>query len=240
MGWFIAALVVGGIAKAVGGILEGHQTRENNREEAERQKELAEYRKNTALGTMQRELGVAMEGDYLAYGDIQNQLAGEITSSAQGTYIGQLAAEDQYTGLLASNERASGELVAQQGASGTKQDITLQTVIDSELRANANTQRTQIDKGLEMNAYRNKLVADSGQEQLERLGRKYEPNSAFMRLYDYKRERITGETKLQTSYLDDIIRSNQYNAGWFFSDLLGVTAAASDTATAGYSMGLWG
>lgn len=237
-GLFLAAVGIGALAKGIGGILERKAQRDQARKEARHQKKLANYRRDTVLGSMEKELVMGMESDYERRGDIDTQMRSQATASAQNTYIGQLGAENQYMGMLASNERAMGELQTQQGASGTKADVNLQTVINAELQANASAQRNQIDKGLNLSTYQNQLATDAAKTEIDRLGRKYDPNSAVMNLYNYKRSRVTGETAIQTNYLDDVIKDNTYNGQWFMADLLGGLGAATDATASIAGIGL--
>jgi hypothetical protein len=250
--WVVAAaLAVGGAAKIYGGWKSRRAKRRAQKKEAKYQKalaqeqaryqrEMAEFQKESALETMERELAMGMETEYEQMGEAETQLLGQSAASYQQTYIGQLAAEQEYTQALTGAERAMGDIQAQQASSGTKEDITLQTIINSEIQQDLNAQRTRIDKGLSLSDYQTQLGIRSAKAEIDRLGRKYEPNSAFMNLYNYKRERVTGETAIQlahintqeaiqTSYLDSIIRANRAPK-WDWDTTLDVFTTGLDVA----------
>jgi hypothetical protein len=250
------ALAVGGAAKVFGGWKKRKAKRRAQKKEAKYQKalaqeqaryqrEMAEFQKESALETMEKELAMGMETEYEQMGEAETQLLGQSAASYQQTYIGQLAAEQEYTQALTGAERAMGDIQAQQASSGAKEDITLQTIINSEIQQNLNAQRTRIDKGLSLSDYQTQLGIRSAKVEIDRLGRKYEPNSAFMNLYNYKRERVTGETAiqlahintqeaLQTSYLDSIIKANKAPK-WDWETTLDIFTTGVDVAA-----GIWG
>lgn len=237
-GLLIGALVVGGIAKAAGGAISREAERKNNIETAIYNMEKLRLQTDTMLGSMQREMTLNMEGDYEQYGDIDTAMRGRAGLQAQQTYMGQLGQENEYMGTIASNERAMGELESQQAAGGTKEDVNLQAVINSELQANANAQRTQIDKSLGLSVHQMKLETDQAKTAIGRIEGKYEENSAMMNLYNYKRNRIQEQTAFEMNYLQKAIRDNQYTGNWVLADIFGGITAATDTITQIYSLGL--
>jgi len=230
----LAVLLIGAAVKTGGNILSNHETRKSNRKQAEHQKAVNEANRITTLGNMENELRGGMGSDYMQAGDIDRAMVGQSRANMQNTYLGQLQAESQYTSLLASNERALGELTANQGASGAKMDVNLQSVIERELTEQAAGQRNQIDKGLNLSTYQNKLATDEMGEQSNRLRNKYEEGSAVMSIYNFRRERVNADTKLQNSYLDDVIKDNTYNESWFLADLFGAGAAGMDAWAMSY------
>lgn len=238
MGWLIGLLVVGAAAKFAGGVVGRAEERKAARKQAEQGIKDAEFKRDTALGTMERQLVGNMGEDYLAAGDLENQANTQGIASAQNTFIGQLQAEQDMMDLKASNARSSAELVATQGASGAKQDVNLQTVIDAELQANENAKRSQIDKGLSIATYQRSNTLDAMKTQQNRLESKYDEGSAVRNLYNYQGKRIRQGTTLQTTYLNDVIKDNTYNAGWFAADLLGGFGAAADVGSSLYGLGL--
>jgi len=225
----LGSLVVGAIATGVSGIISRKNQREETIEQAEFEKEKAEFDRDTNLGIMEKQLASSMEQDYIAAGDLEKQRNQEATASAQQTFLGQLQAEEELTSMKATNARSIGELQAVQGGSGAKEDINLQTVINAELQAGENAKRNQIDKQLGLATYSRKNATDAMKTQQNRLESKYEEGGSVRDLYNYQRTRVTGDTLLTTTYLDDTIKEQEYfGNGWFLADLLGFAGASAD------------
>jgi hypothetical protein len=231
MGWFVAALIIGATAKVVGGIIDRAQERKETTERAEYEKKKAEYNRDTNLGIMERQLTSAMENDYQQLSDLERDRDIQSRGNAQETFLGQLQAEDEMVKLQTSSARSMGELTATQGSSGAEEDLTVQTLINAEMRAAENSKRTQIDKGLGLATYQRQSATDAMKTQQNRIAGKYEEGGAVRNLYNYQRERETGSTTITTTYLNDVIADQDYWAGgWWAADLLGF---AGEAASAG-------
>jgi len=226
---FLVATAIGGAAKWLGGVISRKNQREETTDQATYEKAKAEYDRDTNLGIMEKQLASSMEQDYIAAGDLEKQRGQEATASAQQTFLGQLQAEEELTSMKATNARSLGELQAVQGGSGAKADINLQTVINAELQAGENSKRAQIDKQQGLATYSRKNATDAMKTQQNRLESKYEEGGSVRDLYNYQRTRVTGDTLLTTTYLDDTIKKQEYfGNGWFLADLLGFTGEAAD------------
>lgn len=248
MVWLIAALAIGGIASAVGGILE----RKNQRNEATKkanqekdqlgfQKQELEYQKNTALGTMEQELGLQKAETLANAADSDAATIAGFTSSMEDTYLSQLGAEAQYRDVLQQGEQAQGSITAAAGSGGIRGNDIVGNVIAGQFQEQAALKRKTIDSGIGASVTKAKTMADLSMGETARMRAQFDDGSAFMALYDYKRQRIQGAADIQSlamedqsSYLDSVIKDNKYNWNWFAADALGVTTAAANAYVAGY------
>lgn len=210
----LALMVVGAGLKVASAINANKKDQEEKREKAEYQKETAEYQRDTNLGIMERQLVSSMEQDYLQAQDLEAQRNAQSIASAQSSYIGQLAAEEQYTKGLVQQERGMGEVTAAMGASGAQQDTDLAAVINAEMSADNAAQRANIDKTRGLGTFQLNTANKASSVAQRRIEQRYEPGSAVSNLYNYQRERIVGGTELDTTYLQSVIDDNSDYLSW--------------------------
>ncbi len=254
MGFLIAALVVGALASAGAGILGRANEREEATKEANYQlaqnaldKQTAQANKDQALGQMERELTVSKENDFSDAAAIQRGASNQFTSSMQETYLSQIAGKSKHMDLVANTSQEMGQLASAMGSSGARADTTLATVMGAD-------QRRQIAESQASLAASQELAVGAGQMNLaeantkaNEIRAKYNEGSAFMELYNFKRQGIetlsdidASKMNLKDSYLNDIVQENKYNGSWFLADFFGVAGAAAGAATSIYGLGGFG
>ena len=235
-GVFVASLAVGAIAGGVGAAMSARAARKQARAQARYQKAQNEARRKTTLGTMEHDLVEGMTSTYEQAGDITGQINAQSTSAMSNTYLGQLASESELTNMKQQDAEASGALNLQMGASGAEQDVTLQTVINSQMQQQENEKRSAIDASRDLSVFQNDTNVANAKTTQNRMLTKYNPGDAVMRRYEYTRRRVNAEADITSSYMDDIIKENKYNATWFAADALGFLSSA---AGAGQSYALY-
>ena len=254
MGWFIAALVIGAAVKAIGAIASNANERKETREQAEYDMDQAnlreqalDYEKDTALGNLEKQTGIAQQDAYSQAAATEKEAIGQYTEQASQTYLGQLAAEENFMDLRQAGFEAQGQMTATTGASGIRKNDTLGGVLDRQIAQKETAARRSIDASRDGSMY-------GAGRQLERANsaaglarEQFQQGSAYMNLYDYRRERIEGAADIQAlsierqkTYLQDTIDEQDYGKdSWFWIDLLSVAGAASDAYSQGYSLGAW-
>ena len=145
---------------------------------------------------MHRELGMSMEQSY----EQANALEQSITSGAEQTYMGQVAAEGRLLDTMQQGEEASGALAARAGASGIKSGGTMADVLQSQVGQQTSQMRKQIDSARETS------MAELGTQgrALNNMRDQYDQGSSFMDLYNYKRQRVTKEAQLDIDYANKV------------------------------------
>jgi len=178
---------------------------------------------------MHRELEMSMEQS----NDQANALEQSITSGAEQTYMGQIAAEGRLLDTMQQGEEASGALAARAGASGIKSGGTMAEVLQSQIGQQTNQMRKQIDSAREINMEGLKTQGRA----LNNMRNQYDQGSSFMDLYNYKRQRVTEGAQLDIDYANKIYDQNKYNLGWFLADAFDVIGAGANVFTSGVQQG---
>ena len=232
----LALAVIGSAVSVAGTIYNNTQEQEKVREQATQAIAETNYQRDTNLNTMEKQLAGSMENDYLGAQDLEASRNANSVASAQSSYMGQLAAEEQYASGLVQNARNSGELSLSMGASGAKEDLALATVINAEMTQNAAAQRGGIDKTRGLATFQRDTTNQASRTSQGRLEQKYDDGSAVRSLYNYQRERITGGAELETTYLQAAIDDNSDYMSWgnwwgsdsMWGDLLTAGSAVAD------------
>jgi len=248
-GLFVASIAVGALATGIGGMMSSAAARKQARAQARYQRAQNEARRQTTLGTMERDLTDSMSQTYEQAGDISGQIDSQSIGAMSNTYLGQIAAESELTNMKQQNAQAVGDVNLQMGTSGAEQDVTLQTVINSQIQQQEGEKRSSIDASRGMAVYQmDTNVAQANQQQDRMLGA-YKPGDAIMRRYEYTRGRVNAEAQITDTYMGDVIKANKdytfkslmdgdANAwSWFGGDVLGFVAGA---AGAGQQYAMWG
>lgn len=248
-------IIGGGVVSAVGAGYEAWSGHQQTKREAEQQKALMEYNEETALGTMDRELAMHIEEDQYQAGVLRRQAdwaEGQNAQNAgmamQDTYLTSLGHTKQIADEIANNELQGDAMTARAAVSGVRNTgsvSTARTLADQAGQANVDyaTQMAQaaMNRGVSQNiqAYEGtrENLATTRQAADRRLAQ-YEEGSEFMDLYNYRRERITGENDLRSTYLDDLVDASFWDS--LIGGTLGVGASAANAYTSGYKYDLWG
>ena len=178
---------------------------------------------------MHRELGMSMEQSY----EQANALEQSITSGAEQTYMGQVAAEGRLLDTMQQGEEASGALAARAGASGIKSGGTMAEVLQSQIGQQTSQMRKQIDSAREINMEGLKTQGRA----LNNMRNQYDQGSSFMDLYNYKRQRVTEGAQLDIDYANKVYDQNKYNASWFLADAFDVIGTGANIYTSGVQQG---
>ena len=231
--------------------------RTKEREEAEAKKEAAAYHRDTILGQMERELAANKQNAQNATNEMlleANQTQGRIEQAYGGNqekaYLEAIAAEEQFQNVKVNTERNAGALTASRGASGLRNTGSISDLMTTEATNAAvseNRARTSLDRGMVSMVSGNMINRQAGSDQIEAVRTKasqtmeqFNSGSAYMNLYNYNRERVTGETEIQLNYLNDAI-DDTYNWKGYLGDALRIGgAAAAGYATGGASGALFG
>lgn len=251
MTWLIAALVVGALASAGSGILSRYNDRQEAIKEADYQQDqndadkvIAQAKKASALGTMERELTVAKEDDFSQAAAIQRGASNQFTSSMQETYLSQLAGESKHMDLMAGSVQEMGNLNATMGSSGARKDTTLSNIMAADHQRQIAESRKTLDSTRDLSVGTGQMNLAEANTKAGEIRAKYNEGSAFMDLYNFKRADIENLSDLEMakydlkdSYLDDIIEDNEYDFGWFMADFFGVAGAAANGVASAYGLG---
>lgn len=250
----VAAIIGGGIA-AAGAIYGAVSDYQNDKAQAKHQQEMINYNRDTALSTMEKELAIAREEDEYQAGVLNRQAdwaegqnAQQAGLAMQGTYITSLGYNKEITDRMAQNEQEGGAITARAAMSGIRntgsaalvRDITdqnnAQDVAHAQMTAEAATEGAVASNIAQYEGALENLAVT--RQQADRRVARYNDGSEFMDLYNYRRERITGEAALQTTYLDDMIDRS------FWNNLIGgafdVAGAGLGIYTTGLNYNLWG
>ena len=252
MGWLIAALVVGAAASAGSKVLANANERQENREKAEyekQQNELAkqalEAQRKSALGQLDLELAASKEADFAQATAIQRGASEQFTQSMQNTYMSQLAAESQHMDLMSNAAQEMGQLNATMGTSGARQDTTLSQVMAAEERRKISESRATIDTARDQAIAAGSMNVLEATTRANELRSKYDTGSAYMDLYNFKRQSIETASDIdlqklvtQGTYLDQQIKENKYNWTWFAADAFSVLGAATGGVSSAGALGL--
>lgn len=251
----VAAIIGGGVVAAAGAIYGAYSDYQNDKAQAKHKQEMIIYNRDTARDTMEKELAIAREEDEYQAGVLNRQAdwaegqnAQQAGLAMQGTYITSLGYNKEITDRMAQNEQEGGAITARAAMSGIRntgsaalvRDITdqnnAQDVAHAQMTAEAATEGAVASNIAQYEGALENLAVT--RQQADRRVARYNEGSDFMDLYYYRRERITGEASLQTTYLDDMIDRSYWN------NLIG---GAFDAAGAGlgiYKTGLnynlWG
>jgi hypothetical protein len=247
----IALMIAGGVTKAVSGIISRANQREQSIAEAKYQASVADINQaqqatdlQNTLKQMDQGLGVQMGDDYSKAGSVQSQTKAGFTGAMADTYMGQLGQEAGLVDLKQQNLEASGQISASAGASGLRDNLTMQSVVDSQIREKETFARSQIDQGLSNSVYKAGNQANASMDEANKLLTAYQPGSAYMSAFSFKQQAMKTQGAYSTAlytkkrtYLEKIVLDNQYNWNWFAADAFGVLGAAADTGTSLYSAG---
>ncbi len=240
VGLLIASLVVGAAASAGAGILSRKNQRQQARKEAQYQIDTIAADTKTTLGTMQRELAVQKDADLKKANQIERSAIDDNTANMQSAYIEQLASESSHIDLIESSMQELGTASAQQGASGVRMDATLGSVMTNRANQQISQSRDLIDRTSKTQAGVGALNLAEARAQASEIRSQYDPGSAFMDLYHYKRSRVMSKALLDTAYYSGIKKDNEYNTNWFLADLFGVAGAAAGAVQGAYGAGIMG
>ena len=231
--------------------------RNDKKREAKAAKKAAEYQRDTILGEMEKELAIKKQEaeEWAAEVRLQSaQAEGRIEQSygenVQNAYITQLNSENAFLKGKVENQRSIGGLKSQAGASGVRNSGSVELLVATEQAANNAEEglaRRTIDSGMSAMVSGSQVSRREGLDKVEQVRKKasdtlaqFDEGSAYMDLYNYKRERVTGATALQTEYLDDVIDST-YDWSGYLGDAIKIGAYAGMGALgAGAGMGVWG
>lgn len=249
-----AAIIGGGIAVG-GAIYNAYSSHQNTKREAEHKKALIEYNETTALETMNKELAINLEEDTYQAGVLrrkadwaEGQNAQNAGLAMQDTYITGLGHSKEITERIAANEMQGDSMTARAAVSGVRNTGTVaaaRAAADQEGAADVDfatqmaraAQQAGVTRNVQAYEGTKENLATTRQAAARRLAQ-YEEGSEFMDLYNYRRERITGQNDLQTTYLDDMIDRSFWDS--LIGGTLGAGAAAVNAYNYGYQYDLWG
>lgn len=227
--------------------------RNDKKREAKAKKKANKYNRDTILGEMERELEIKKleaeryaEEVLLQSAQAEGRIEQSYGSNVQNAYITQLNSENAFLKGKVENQKSIGDLKSQAGGSGVRNSGSIELLIATEQAAN-NTEealaRKTIDSGMSAMVSGSQVSRREGLDKVEQVRTKvaqtlsnFEEGSAYMDLYNYKRERVTGATELQNEYLDDVIDST-YDWSGYLGDAIKIGAYAGMGAMTG---GGWG
>lgn len=230
----IALLVMGGAAifKGITNIFSNNNARKKEAEESRYQLNQLEADKTSSLNTLDASLAASKENDFNQATAIERGASGTFTNNLQSTYLNQLAAESNYMDLLSEGQSVKGSLQASAGASGAREDTTLSRVLEKSIAEKETTARTNIDKTRDSTVAGSSSNLNESQEQAKSLRRQYDEGSAYMNLFNMKRQGIIDTTKVKQSYLQDIYNdATTYDWADFGADFFGFTTPVVDLAS---------
>lgn len=211
-------------------------------EKAKAEKDAAEYQRDTILGEMERELAIKKQeaGDWVDEVRLQSaQAEGRIEQSygenVQNAYITQLNSENALLKEKVENQRSIGGLTSQIGSSGVRNSGSVELLVATEQAADAAEEglsRKGIDSGMRAMVSGSQASRREGIDKVGQVRTKadstmaqFDPGSAYMDLYNFKRERVTGSTAMQTAYLDSAIDST-YDWTGYLGDAIRIGSGA--------------
>jgi len=247
--WLIGSAVV----SIAGSLYSGYQQREKGKTEADYQALQTQnrinaetYNRDTALGKLDLELALDKHTAEQKAGNIETSAKSDFTGTMERTYLGQLGAEANLLNLKTQGVEAVGSLEAGAAARGLRAPTTTKDVLQSNIQSQVNQTRKQIDSGLSSTVSANKANLDLNLKNASDLRAQFNPGSAYMDVFNYTKKTIQGSSGIaleglanQKSYLGDLSKSYDYNAGWFLTDLFNVGSMGIDTYTTGKQWGIF-
>lgn len=230
----IALLVMGGAAlfKGISNVVSNNNARQNEAKESKYQLDQLKTDTDTSLHTLDAELAASKESDFTQATAIERGATGAFTNNLQSTYLSQLAAESNYMDLLGENQSARGSVKAAAGASGAREDKTLSNVLEKSIAEKETTARTNIDKTRDSAVAGATSNLNESQEQAKNIRKQYDEGSAYMSLFNTKRQGIIETANVKKSYLEDIYNdATTYDWTDFGADFFGFSTPVVDFAS---------
>jgi hypothetical protein len=212
------AMLGASVLQAAGGVIGRAQERKNAK--AEIDQKLKELNLESAQGV------TSLENQKISDKAQADAAAMQIGNE---TRTGQLAARDNLLGMQAEGKQAAGNLAAGMAAGGLESGTTVQDVLNQNIQTAVNQERERIG------------VASSGANmRIDEMRRSFQPGSAYMNLYESKKDSILQGAAMQKSFLEDQRDSYNYDLNWFAQDLFDVVGTAANFAAKGYENKWWG
>lgn len=230
----IALLVMGGAAlfKGISNVVSNNNARQNEAKESKYQLDQLNTDTQASLNTLDADLAASKESDFAQATAIERGATGAFTNNLQSTYLNQIAAEANYMDLLAENNSAKGSLQASAGTSGARQDQTLSKVLEKSIAEKETAARTSIDKTRDSAVAGATSNLNESQEQAKNIRKQYDAGSAYMSLFNTKRQGIIDTSNVKKSYLEDIYKdATTYDWTDFGADFFGFATPVVDLAS---------
>lgn len=235
----LASLILGGLFNSAKGIYERQQEREEGKKQTEYQLSLlnadqkaadSEYSLSLLSNDQQflAEKGQAQQKAQLTL----DQARQSYLQSMKSTYLDSLDAESKYADSMASFTQQIGSNTASQGASGAK-DTILTSVLKQEASRQLAEQQASIDRTTENAVAVGKMGLATASKEAQSITNQYAAGGIASQLYALRKSSLesqytldTQKRALQTSYLDDLSKSYDYNWDWFAADVFNIGSQA--------------
>ena len=212
-------MLAGAVLKTAGGIVSRGQERANAK--AQIDQKLKELNLESAQGQASINNQIAAD---------KSQAEGAVREQAFADYLTQTAEAGNLQALQIEGEQAADSLAARTVSGGIQQGTTMQEVLDDSIDQAIGQKREQMNTSLGGSIAR---VND--------VRRTFKPGSAYMNMYQQKKDSLLQSAAMQTSYLEDQRESYDYwKGGWWATDLFAVAGEAASFAAGGYSNKWWG
>jgi hypothetical protein len=145
------------------------------------------------------------------------------------TRAGQLEARDNLLGMQAEGKQSAGNLAASAAAGGLEGRTTVQDVLNENIQTAVNQERDRIG-----------TAVSGANMQIDQMRRSFQPGSAYMNMYQSKKDSILQGAAMQESFLSERRKAYDYDANWFAQDLFDVAGTAANFAAQGAANKWWG
>jgi hypothetical protein len=236
----ILPVIIPAAISATGDIIDNAAQREAGIESANQKLEQLKQDKEQ----LAQQTAIDQEATYAQAGIAEKAAAGDFTQAMSASFLGQLNAEQQFTDLQQQGAEAQGTVAARAGASGTRGNKTVSQVLQRQIAEKEGFARRSITAAREGSIDQATRGYEKTMGSVDLAREQFEPGSAYMNLYNYRRARIGGEADevpgitSQTSYLKKIIADLDYWKGnWWAADLLSLGSAGANAYSTAYQNG---
>jgi F0F1-type ATP synthase membrane subunit b/b' len=239
----IVAIIMLGAAlvRGIGNIFSNAAARDKEAKEAKYQLDQLNAYTTATLNAMDAELASNKEADFIKATAIERGATEQFTANMQNTYLSQLSAESSYMDQLAASNDTMGKLQTAAGTSGARTDTMLMGITKSILDEQNKTTRTSIDATRDSNVATGLASVNEAKTQANELRAQYDEGSAYMALFNTKRQGIIDAANVKKTYLQSVYKDATTYDWWDFgADFFGFTTPITGTVADMASQGVFG
>ncbi len=214
----ILAIIMLGAAlvKGVGNVFANAAARDKEAKEAKYQLDQLNADTTATINVMDAELAANKEADFTKATAIERGATEQFTANMQNTYLAQLGAENNYMEQLSASNDTMGKLQTAAGMSGARTDATLMGITKSILDEQNKAMRTSIDAARDSNVATGLASVNEAKTQANELRSQYDPGSAYMTLFNTKRQGILDAANVKRTYLQSVYKDATTYDWWDF------------------------
>jgi len=208
--------------------------------------EIKENARLAALEATKTQMGLKFDQDKKealdAAADLRTNTRLGFTSAMNDTYLGQMQAEAGYTDMLQKGAETKGGLASANAVAGSKQNTTAASIISSQIAAQQQTARTQIDRGMEGNVAQAKGQADLQMGKAQRVEDAFGTDGGYTQLYNAQLASLESESGFNAQLYDsqktylDTLRAGYDSTAWQTAKAINMAVPYVDFASRAVGM----